>query len=66
LQGLSLAQQIAQLDDAAPVGAFDQYCAVRSFISTSDFDIEDIQPAYSENEPVVDPSAAREHYLDVG
>ncbi|KAL1746809.1 apoptosis-antagonizing transcription factor [Schizophyllum fasciatum] len=49
---LSLAQQLAQLDDTTPV----------------DFDPEDLQSAPADNEDaeMKDAAAGREHYLDVG
>ncbi|EIW79177.1 TRAUB-domain-containing protein [Coniophora puteana RWD-64-598 SS2] len=53
MQRLSLSEQIAQLEEAAPV----------------DFDPEDVQAAGADPDEELasgDPSAAREHYLDVG
>jgi hypothetical protein len=61
---LSLAQQIAQLDEPVPVGTSISLMVFLLLTSSiADFDPEDIHPGDSEHHAT---AAAREHYLTVG
>jgi hypothetical protein len=63
IPGLSLAEQIAQLEEAAPAGTLDLHVKLHPIKLCIELDPEDLQN--DADEPSTD-LAAREHYLDVG
>jgi hypothetical protein len=69
--GLSLAHQIAQLEETAPAGSPLLTRAVQKYIfhffRSADFDPEDVQiTGIDHEEHPVEDSGVRAHYLDVG
>lgn len=70
MTGISLAEQIAQLEDATPVGK--PACStaaiiVHSYLSLVDFDPEDEVTGHDPEDIFPeDNSAVRDHYIDVG